>query len=201
MLGSKKHICQPRTANELVGRQACYIYSASVHLASNKMRPELEKYMNYTFKKLLVGMVGATVLFGSMAPLSAAPILPTTQIIGSDNIIDVRDHRRHRNRNWRGHRAGPRHWRGHRGYRHYRRGYRRHSDGWWYPLAAFGAGAVLGGALAAPAPAPRVYQSPGYGYSNAHVQWCYDRYRSYRASDNTFQPYNGPRRQCNSPYR
>ncbi|MDQ2632323.1 MAG: BA14K family protein, partial [Pseudomonadota bacterium] len=35
---------------------------------------------------------------------------------------------------------------------------------------------------------------------SAHVQWCYDRYRSYRASDNTFQPYNGPRRQCYSPY-
>ncbi|HEV7434516.1 MAG TPA: BA14K family protein, partial [Pseudorhizobium sp.] len=25
-------------------------------------------------------------------------------------------------------------------------------------------------------------------------------YRSYRASDNTFQPYNGPRRSCRSPY-
>jgi amino acid transporter len=36
--------------------------------------------------------------------------------------------------------------------------------------------------------------------SLAHVQWCYDRYRSYRASDNTYQPYNGPRRQCVSPY-
>src|SRR5690606_21879193 len=45
-----RNICQPRLANELVGQQACYIYSASVHLASNKMRPELEKYMNYTFK-------------------------------------------------------------------------------------------------------------------------------------------------------
>ncbi|TIP33596.1 MAG: BA14K family protein, partial [Mesorhizobium sp.] len=29
---------------------------------------------------------------------------------------------------------------------------------------------------------------------------CHDRYRSYRAWDNTFQPYNGPRRQCISPY-
>ena len=32
--------------------------------------------------------------------------------------------------------------------------------------------------------------------SSAHVQWCYNRYRSYRAWDNTFQPYNGPRQQC-----
>ncbi|MDG4880011.1 BA14K family protein [Mesorhizobium sp. WSM4884] len=36
--------------------------------------------------------------------------------------------------------------------------------------------------------------------SSAHVRWCYDRYRSYRAWDNTFQPNYGPRRQCISPY-
>ncbi len=41
-----------------------------------------------------------------------------------------------------------------------------------------------------------------YGNYNAeaHVDWCYNRYRSYRAYDNTFQPYNGPRRECYSPY-
>ena len=38
------------------------------------------------------------------------------------------------------------------------------------------------------------------GGGSAHVRWCYDRYRSYREWDNTFQPYNGPRRQCISPY-
>lgn len=35
----------------------------------------------------------------------------------------------------------------------------------------------------------------------AHVRWCSTRYRSYRAWDDTFQPYNGPRRYCLSPYR
>ncbi|HSO47602.1 MAG TPA: BA14K family protein [Rhizobiaceae bacterium] len=35
----------------------------------------------------------------------------------------------------------------------------------------------------------------------AHVRWCATRYRSYRAWDDTFQPYNGPRRYCISPYR
>ncbi|MBZ9684006.1 BA14K family protein [Mesorhizobium sp. B2-5-9] len=49
------------------------------------------------------------------------------------------------------------------------------------------------------APAPRRYYRAGR-LSNAHVQWCYNRYRSYRAYDNTFQPYNGPRQQCWSPY-
>jgi len=30
-------------------------------------------------------------------------------------------------------------------------------------------------------------------------QWCAARYRSYRASDNTFQPFDGPRRECVGP--
>ncbi|MFD0914831.1 BA14K family protein [Pseudahrensia aquimaris] len=33
-----------------------------------------------------------------------------------------------------------------------------------------------------------------------HIRWCFNRYRSYRAYDNTFQPYRGPRRPCYSPY-
>lgn len=33
-----------------------------------------------------------------------------------------------------------------------------------------------------------------------HVDWCYARYRSYRAKDNTYQPDKGPRKTCISPY-
>lgn len=93
-----------------------------------------------------------------------------------------------------GHRRG---WyNGHRGYRYHRRGYRRHSDGWWYPLAAFGAGAIIGGAIARDS-----YAEPRYeGINPRHTEWCYARYRSYRAYDNTFQPNYGPRKQCYSPY-
>ena len=47
--------------------------------------------------------------------------------------------------------------------------------------------------------APRVYRRAYYG-GNAHMRWCYARYRSYRAYDNTFQPYYGPRQACVSPY-
>lgn len=45
------------------------------------------------------------------------------------------------------------------------------------------------------------YYPPRYrvGLPNAHVAWCEHRYRSYRASDNTFQPNRGPRQQCISP--
>jgi len=42
----------------------------------------------------------------------------------------------------------------------------------------------------------RVYR----GATSAHVRWCYDRWRSYRAWDNSYQPYHGRRRQCVSPY-
>ena len=82
-------------------------------------------------------------------------------------------------------------YRGHRGYRDPRPGYRQY-QGWWFPPAAFIAGAIVGGALSE----PPVRSVP----VNAHVDWCHARYRSYRAYDNTFQPYNGPRRQCISPY-
>lgn len=92
---------------------------------------------------------------------------------------------------WRGHGG---YWRGHRGYRSWRHGYREY-DGWWYPLAAFSAGAIIGSAIINQ---PRVIYGESGGSS--HTQWCYNRYRSYRAYDNTFQPYNGPRRQCYSPY-
>ena len=91
-------------------------------------------------------------------------------------------------------RQGYRNWRGYRGYPHYRNGYREY-NGWWYPLAAFTTGAVIGNAIN-----DGYYDDGSYGGGDTHTQWCYNRYRSYRAYDNTYQPYNGPRRQCYSPY-
>lgn len=84
-------------------------------------------------------------------------------------------------------------YKGHRGYRDYRPGYRRHSDGYWYPLAAFAIGAIIGGAMNAPRAAPRM--------TSSHVRWCESRYRTYRAYDNTYVPRAGVRAQCMSPYR
>ncbi len=79
-----------------------------------------------------------------------------------------------------------RHYRQHRRYdrRHYRRSYPRYYLGPSYPGYYYAQ--------------PRRYYRQGLG--SAHVRWCYNRYRSYRAWDNTFQPYHGPRRQCRSPY-
>jgi BA14K-like protein len=84
---------------------------------------------------------------------------------------------------------------GHRGYRERRRGYREF-NGFWFPAAAFLGGLIIGGALN---DGPR-YVRPGYRLTNAHVRWCYNRYRSYDARSNSFQPYGGPRRACYSPY-
>lgn len=48
---------------------------------------------------------------------------------------------------------------------------------------------------------PRYYQPRVYrGGGSAHVEWCYSRYRSYRAWDNSWQPNYGRRRLCISPY-
>ncbi|HEV7245818.1 MAG TPA: BA14K family protein [Shinella sp.] len=107
-----------------------------------------------------------------------------------------RDSRRWRGRDrdvgWRGDRGYRSGWyRGHRGYRYQRDGYRYH-NGFWFPLAAFGVGTIVGGAIA---------NDRGYVGGGSHVNWCANRYRSYRAYDNTYQPYGGPRRQCISPYR
>lgn len=49
-------------------------------------------------------------------------------------------------------------------------------------------------------PPPPRWREVRRGYGDAHVRWCYNRYRSYRAWDNTFQPYGGPRQSCYSPY-
>ncbi|HKF94465.1 MAG TPA: BA14K family protein [Gammaproteobacteria bacterium] len=84
---------------------------------------------------------------------------------------------------------------GYHGSNYYRKGYRRYNDGWWYPLAAFGAGAIIGGAIASQPPATS-YD----GINPRHVQWCTDRYRTYRAYDNTYAPQVGVRAQCYSPY-
>lgn len=158
-------------------------------------------------KKVISAICAAVITLTGVAtsgPVIAAPIQPIKLEYGSADVqqVQYRDGGRARHYgprvNHRGgfHRYGGRpYYNGHRGYRYAHPGWRRY-NGWWFPPAAFVAGAIVGGAIANQ-PAP-VYQAPRAG--SAHVQWCSNRYRSYRASDNTFQPNNGPRKQCNSPY-
>ncbi|TPK59573.1 BA14K family protein [Mesorhizobium sp. B2-4-19] len=153
--------------------------------------------------KIVSGIL-ATTLSASFAatalPANAAQMLVPQAASASSDVQTV-DYKpwmknRHFNRNFNGNRNfarnGDAYWNGHRGYREYHRGYRRHGD-YWFPLAAFATGALITGAIVNS-------ENNRVSEGNAHVRWCYDRYRSYRASDNTFQPNYGPRQECRSPY-
>lgn len=112
----------------------------------------------------------------SVAPV--APLVPTTTGIttGALQQIQYRDYRDYRDDRWR--RPPPPRW-----YRDNHRGWRpRHDYRPYYQYRRYDA--------------PTYRRAPG----NPHVRWCYNRYRSYRAYDNTFQPNYGPRQQCYSPY-
>lgn len=148
------------------------------------------------------GLMPQPVLSPSPLSTNAPEIVPVrAEWAGNNNRAETYWPRNRRH--WQGDRG--RHWQGDR-WRH--NNWRRHNrDDWrWrrhYPRYYGGSGIYFGlGTLApsydyyAPRRTYRVYRG-----GNAHVRWCYNRYRSYRASDNTFQPYNGPRRQCRSPYR
>ncbi len=144
--------------------------------------------MKFKSPTLAMTALATAVLLLPANPASAAPLQGASQLTGAmagvmppAGISEVQYRKRSRM-------GRHKRWRGHRGYRRHRRGYRRHSDGWWYPLAAFGA-LTLGGALAHAGNLPP-----------EHYRWCDNRYRSYDFETNTFQPYNGPRRRCNSPY-
>ena len=164
--------------------------------------------MNNYMKTILAAGFSAIVAVGSVVPAQAMPIVPAAPVApqADNGIVNVQYWReRGYNRGY-----GDRWYGGHRGYRDYRPGYRRH-NGYWFPLAAFGAGAIIGGALSQPRevyrPVPEYRPRPVYreyrpvgSMSQAHVNWCYGRYRSYDARTNTFQPYNGPRQACYSPY-
>jgi hypothetical protein len=135
-------------------------------------------------KKITVSALAVLTALSGFTPAWSAPVAPLVKPTITSEVETVQYRYRPR----------PGWYHGHRGYRTYRRGYRRHSDGWWYPLAAFGAGALIGGAIASQ---PRPAQA---GINPRHYEWCAARYRTYRASDNTYVPRVGVRAQCNSPY-
>lgn len=137
----------------------------------------------------------AAVLATSFIPVSAAPVMPAAPMAvqTSANQATEVQYRRDRDRRYyrherRAYRQG--YYNGHRGYRERRSGYRYH-NGYWFPLAAFATGAIIGGAITNQ---PRASGS-------SHYQWCANRYRTYRASDNTYVPRAGVRATCVSPYR
>ena len=131
-----------------------------------------------------------------VVPSTAGPQFVPSAATASSDVVQIQDSYKWRKKNYRKggdfRRDGNYAWyNGKRGYRYKRSGYR-YYNGYWFPAGAFIVGAVVGSAIA--------NNNRVYAGGSAHVEWCYNRYRSYRASDNTFQPYNGPRQQCYSPY-
>lgn len=138
-------------------------------------------------------LVSASFCLAALVPAQALPVMPLKQVpaeLASADVVDV--HYKRRGGFYRHHKRH--YYNGYRGYRHHRYGYR-HYNGYWFPPAAFALGVIIGSQSHGGGYGVR----PGYTHPR-HVRYCYDRYRSYRAYDNTFQPYHGPRRQCRSRY-
>lgn len=127
-----------------------------------------------------------------VAPAPAASDVIKTQGMGGDFRRGGRDYRGGRHYRGGHHRGG----RYYRGGRHHYRPHARHRYRGGDFVAPLVGGLIIGGMIANQA--PRHYRHSGHG--SAHVNWCYNRYRSYDARTDTFQPYHGPRRKCHSPY-
>ncbi|MBB4506157.1 cell surface protein [Rhizobium johnstonii] len=81
--------------------------------------------------------LGALLALTSIIPVQAAPVQTARPPAVSDvKVVQYKPH------------AGS--WHGYRGFRTERPGTRRHSDGYWYPLAAFGVEAGTTGSIVRP---------------------------------------------------
>ena len=159
---------------------------------------EKEVAMRKIKTSICTGVIAIALAATSITPAIAGPSPVSLPSVGATDVqpVQYRSYERHDRSGWhdrrdRLDRRDRREWRGHRGFRDRRAGYRRHSDGYWYPLAAFGAAAIIGNAIANGTKTTRVVT-----VRDRAAEWCAAKYRSYRAYDNTYQPYNGPRRQC-----
>jgi hypothetical protein len=139
-----------------------------------------ENYM----KKIAIILVSVITAFTSYVPAQAFPAAGTsTPAVASDvQQVQYRDERRYVPRDRRyNDRYDRRDRYSNRGdYRRHDRYGRRHNNTGAI-IGGLAAGAIIGGAIA----------SQNRGDSS-----CASRYRSYRASDNTYQPSYGPRRVC-----
>ncbi|MDQ0318754.1 hypothetical protein QO002_000892 [Pararhizobium capsulatum DSM 1112] len=151
-------------------------------------------------KRFVIVFAALATTVTGVAPAQAFPVVPSVSAPQAEmqGVQEVRDRhymRRYngnngwRNNGWRNDRYGSY------GHHYYDHDYGWHGDNYaGVIIGGLAAGALLGSVLNAQ---PRYYNQSAYGGS--HEQWCYNRYRSYRASDNTYQPYYGSRRQCVSP--
>ena len=125
----------------------------------------------------------STVAAGFGLLLAASAVVPASAITmpalsapeQQSDIIQVRDH-------------GHGHWHNH---NHWRGGHKRHGSDSYYDddsdsgvlFKSFVTGTLF-------------YRQHAERYYDGHARACASRYQSYRASDNTYQPNHGLRRQC-----
>ncbi len=161
--------------------------------------------MNRFLSAACAAMVSVLMAVPSAGQALSAPLrsnTPSVEFSPSVPVTNVQDQWYGNRRQWRA--PGHRQWRGpgyrrwpHENYRH--RYYRHRHDDFGPVVGGLVAGVIISGIIASQQPAPRYRY---YRYSgDAHVDWCLRRYRSYDIRTDTFQPYHGPRRYCNSPYR
>jgi hypothetical protein len=152
--------------------------------------------MSKTIALMAAAAIGIGGAAASTSPASADILQPLVhQGASTDNsAVEQVNWRRSRGFHSGFHRHGFRH----HGFRH-----RDSSRDFAAGIIGFGAGALLGSALAA----PRYYHYPqtqafAYGGhpNSAHVQWCMQRFRSYDLASDTYLNYDGNRYRCNSPY-
>ncbi len=129
------------------------------------------------------------------APAGAAPLRPTHSVSEPAPLVTEVNHRR---RHWGGR---GNHWRGRGG-----------GNIAGAIIGGFAAGAIISGLAARPRyhdPYYDDYYAPRYVLPRAHYRasgldrhqsWCLNRWRSYDVYSDTYQPYEGRRRYCNSPF-
>jgi hypothetical protein len=134
-----------------------------------------------------IAAAGALALSAMISQAPALPLspMPVLRASGATNVFFRRGFYVDR---------GIYYYNGYRGFVRFRPGYR-YYNGYWFPAGAFAAGVAAGAAIAGP-----VRPAPGERLAAAHVRWCSDHYATYRAWDNSYRPYVGPRRQCLSPF-
>ena len=137
------------------------------------------------FKKYGSWMLASLIGIGALAlPATGAwSAMPAVQqnvgtAVSTDNFLR-QDVHHWNNNNW--------YWNDNHHWRHHR-----HRDNFRFGLAFplyFGGG---------------YYNQPYYygrSLSNAHIEWCLNRYRSYNIYNNTWVSYSGQVHQCHSPYQ
>lgn len=141
-----------------------------------------------SLRKLL--MAGSVALAGTMMLAGASsaatlpvPSQPAAQFDVNGSGGEQVQYRRHGERRWNHRYHGPR-------FRHQRPGWGHYHGGYWYRTPWWTLPLIV----------PPVVTAPSYGYGNAHVQWCSQRYRSYNPATDQFLGYDGLYHRCNSPY-